>query len=71
MTASQQPNLHLLSFFAKILCDANEFAELPVRHNEDELNAELAKDCPLAVPQSAMDSPHTKALLLLQAHFSQ
>ena len=30
-----------------ILCDSTEFDELPVRHNEDLLNADLAKKCPL------------------------
>lgn len=31
---------------------------------------ELAKLCPLQVDSLSMDSPHIKALLLLQAHFS-
>ena len=30
-----------------VLCDSSEFDELPVRHNEDLLNADLAKLCPL------------------------
>ena len=30
-----------------ILSDATEFDQLPVRHNEDLLNADLAKKCPL------------------------
>ncbi|ELT88015.1 hypothetical protein CAPTEDRAFT_159536 [Capitella teleta] len=55
----------------KILSDAHEYAELPVRHNEDQLNAELAPKLPIAVNQYTMDSAHTKTLLLLQAHFSQ
>ena len=29
------------------LVDATEFSQLPVRHNEDNINAELAKQCPL------------------------
>jgi activating signal cointegrator complex subunit 3 len=48
----------------------DEYSELPVRHNEDELNAELAKECMIPVHQNSYDSPHTKANLLLQAHFS-
>ncbi|XP_021913277.1 activating signal cointegrator 1 complex subunit 3 isoform X2 [Zootermopsis nevadensis] len=55
----------------KILSDAHEYDQLPVRHNEDGLNGELAKSCPLQVDQYSLDSPHTKALLLLQAHFSR
>ena len=27
----------------QILCDSSEYEELPVRHNEDKLNAELAE----------------------------
>ena len=54
------------------ICSATEFDDLPVRHNEDEINAELAKRLPL--PTSAMGDlplwdPHVKAFLLLQAYF--
>lgn len=51
------------------MVDTHEFSELPVRHNEDELNAELAKKVTWA-PSSAMDSPHTKSNLLIQSHLS-
>lgn len=54
-----------------LLSDAHEYSELPVRHNEDLLNGELAKDCRLAVNQYSLDSSHTKAHLLFQAHFSR
>nr|XP_032829466.1 activating signal cointegrator 1 complex subunit 3 [Petromyzon marinus] len=51
------------------LSDASEYAELPVRHNEDSLNLELAGHVSLdGVAQRPMDSAHTKALLLLLAH---
>jgi activating signal cointegrator complex subunit 3 len=49
------------------LSDAPEFDDVPVRHNEDELNAELAKFCPWKVDSFAFDDPHVKAFLLLQA----
>eukprot|EP00421_Protoceratium_reticulatum_P046054 CAMPEP_0168439522 /NCGR_PEP_ID=MMETSP0228-20121227/42508_1 /TAXON_ID=133427 /ORGANISM="Protoceratium reticulatum, Strain CCCM 535 (=CCMP 1889)" /LENGTH=616 /DNA_ID=CAMNT_0008453799 /DNA_START=218 /DNA_END=2069 /DNA_ORIENTATION=- len=54
----------------RILCECPEYDELPVRHNEDKLNAEFAEHCPLEVDLAvqAYDSPHTKAFLLLQAH---
>lgn len=52
----------------RVLCDAEEFAELPVRHNEDQLNAALAQACPLPVDTSALDSSQVKAHILLQAH---
>ncbi|KAJ8290873.1 hypothetical protein GJAV_G00018670 [Gymnothorax javanicus] len=53
-----------------ILTDAEEYTELPVRHNEDQLNSELARRLPLEVNPHSYDSPHTKTHLLLQAHFS-
>lgn len=45
-----------------------EFAELPVRHNEDVLNGELSKKLPWAVGNEELDSPHVKAHLLLQVN---
>ncbi|KXS12052.1 Sec63-domain-containing protein [Gonapodya prolifera JEL478] len=57
---------HLL----RVLCDSVEYAELPVRHNEDIMNKELEKQLPIRVG-SAYDSPHTKAFLLLQAHLER
>ncbi|KAK2808482.1 hypothetical protein FQN50_004690 [Emmonsiellopsis sp. PD_5] len=57
------------------MCSATEFDELPVRHNEDLINAELAQNLPL--PISAMGAslplwdPHIKAFLLLQAFMSR
>lgn len=52
----------------RLMCEASEFAALPVRHNEDELNAGLAGDLPWAIgPADSFSSPHVKAFLLLQA----
>lgn len=48
----------------------HEFSELPVRHNEDELNLELSKKVTW-LPSTPMDSPHTKSNLLIQSHLSQ
>ncbi|XP_074539494.1 activating signal cointegrator 1 complex subunit 3 [Halichoeres trimaculatus] len=53
-----------------ILTDAEEYAELPVRHNEDQLNSQLAQQLPLQVNPHSYDSAHTKTHLLLQAFFS-
>ena len=55
----------------QILVDVTEFVKLPVTHNEDIENTELAKSCPLKVNQHKIDSPHIKALLLMQCHFSR
>ncbi|VDP20099.1 unnamed protein product [Schistosoma margrebowiei] len=54
----------------RILSSAHEYFLLPVRHNEDEMNKLLANELPLP-PIGPMDSPHTKAHLLFQAHFSR
>lgn len=55
------------------MCSATEFDELPVRHNEDLINAELARNLPLSVESMGnlpMWDPHVKAFLLLQAYMS-
>ncbi|XP_076445059.1 activating signal cointegrator 1 complex subunit 3-like isoform X3 [Babylonia areolata] len=54
-----------------VLSSAHEFSDLPVRHNEDQINSELATRLPLEVSPHSFDSAHTKTHLLLQAHFSQ
>nr|XP_045603528.1 activating signal cointegrator 1 complex subunit 3-like [Procambarus clarkii] len=54
-----------------LLTQAHEYDQLPVRHNEDNLNGELAKSCPIEVNAYTYDSSHTKAHLLLQAHMSR
>ncbi len=63
------------SFTAEDACflvtNANEFAELPVRHNEENLCSELASQLRWhnTITPDSFDSPHTKAFLLLQAYF--
>ncbi|XP_016378084.1 activating signal cointegrator 1 complex subunit 3-like, partial [Sinocyclocheilus rhinocerous] len=56
---------------AHVNVEAEEYAELPVRHNEDQLNSELAQQLPLQVNPHSYDSAHTKTHLLMQAHFSR
>lgn len=55
------------------MCNATEYDELPVRHNEDLINAELSRN--LTFPGTSfglpMWDPHVKAFLLLQAHMSR
>ena len=55
------------------VCGATEFDELPVRHNEDLINAELSKNLPLNAELLGLPmwDPHVKAFLLLQAYFSR
>ncbi|KAG9493297.1 hypothetical protein GDO78_001283 [Eleutherodactylus coqui] len=59
------------SYCMEIAEDAEEYRDLPVRHNEDQMNNELAKHLPIEVNPHSMDSAHTKTHLLLQAHFSR
>ncbi|KAJ5130015.1 uncharacterized protein N7515_006054 [Penicillium bovifimosum] len=69
--AKRDPNFHdVLSW----MCSATEFNELPVRHNEDLINAELAQNLPLSIEcmgDVPLWDPHTKAFLLLQAYMSR
>eukprot|EP00850_Spirogloea_muscicola_P003370 SM000013S26539 [mRNA] locus=s13:882491:898189:- [translate_table: standard] len=55
----------------QILSGASEFDELPVRHNEDILNGQLASRVRWPVHTKSLEDPHAKANLLFQAHFSQ
>lgn len=55
----------------EILCNSKEFEEIPVRHNEDNLNEGLSKLVPHPVDPRTYDSPHTKTYLLIQAHLSK
>ncbi|KAL4865899.1 hypothetical protein BDV12DRAFT_199669 [Aspergillus spectabilis] len=69
--AKPSPTFHdVLSW----MCSATEFDELPVRHNEDLINAELSRNLPLSVEPMGdlpMWDPHVKAFLLLQAYMSR
>ena len=62
--------------FADVLSwmsSATEFDDLPVRHNEDFINAQLSKNLPLVADHLKLPlwDPHVKAFLLLQAYFSR
>ena len=55
------------------MCRATEYDELPTRHNEDLINAELSKNLPFSGGSFGLPmwDPHVKAFLLLQAHLSR
>ncbi|KAL2755168.1 hypothetical protein ACRALDRAFT_2028351 [Sodiomyces alcalophilus JCM 7366] len=63
------------SFFDVLswMSQAAEYDELPVRHNEDLINAELSRNLPLPATSFGLPmwDPHVKAFLLLQSHFSR
>ncbi|KAK0637336.1 Sec63 Brl domain-containing protein [Bombardia bombarda] len=52
------------------MCRATEYDELPVRHNEDLINAELSRNLAFSGGDFGLPmwDPHVKAFLLLQAH---
>ncbi|KAI1304494.1 Sec63 Brl domain-containing protein [Xylaria venustula] len=52
---------------------ATEYDELPVRHNEDLINAELSNNLPFSGNNFGLPmwDPHVKAFLLLQAHMAR
>lgn len=54
-----------------VLTSCSEYDELPVRHNEDVLNTQLARQVRLPVDTRRCDDPHIKAQLLLQAHLGR
>ncbi|KAL3084609.1 hypothetical protein niasHT_035608 [Heterodera trifolii] len=53
------------------LADCPEYEEIPVRHNEDQINSEIQSFLPIRLSTSDWGSPHVKAHLLYQAHFSR
>ena len=72
LLASAKPNLSFTDVLSWLSL-ATEFDELPVRHNEDLINAELSKNLPLSAEHLGLPmwDPHVKAFLLLQAHFER
>lgn len=68
--ASSDLKWYRILYMLKLLCDAKEFSEIPVRHNEELLNAELVESLGYTTKSplfGEMESSHTKALLLLIA----
>jgi len=55
----------------EILCSATEYGLLPMRHREDSVLHKLAIHLPLRIDKAKYSDPHTKANVLLQAHFSR
>uniref|UniRef100_A0A183BX03 Activating signal cointegrator 1 complex subunit 3 n=1 Tax=Globodera pallida TaxID=36090 RepID=A0A183BX03_GLOPA len=53
------------------LADCPEYEEIPVRHNEDQINSEIQSFLPIKLASSDWGSPHVKTNLLYQAHFSR
>lgn len=57
---------HTNTTHKQALVAAPEYDELPVRHNEDKLNAAMARTARCPVDARSPEDPHVKAHLLLQ-----
>jgi hypothetical protein len=62
-----ETNSTILCSTMQLLSGAEEFAQLPVRHNEDTLNSDLSERCVWPIDDGSFGSPHSKTFLLLQA----
>lgn len=67
----EQFTSYKISKLLNILTNSQEYSTIPVRHNEEIQNEQLSRICPIKLDRQSMDSPHTKANLLLQAHCSR
>lgn len=55
----------------EIITSATEFESIPIRRHEDGLIRRVYDRIPVKMAQPSFDSPHFKAFVLLQAHFSR
>ncbi|OLL21933.1 Pre-mRNA-splicing factor brr2 [Neolecta irregularis DAH-3] len=55
----------------EIITSAAEFEDLPIRHHEDIVLKRIYDRIPVKLSQPDFESPHFKAFVLLQAHFSR
>ncbi|KAJ1916792.1 activating signal cointegrator 1 complex subunit 3 [Mycoemilia scoparia] len=78
----RKPQDILFGQLLRLQCDAAEWSEIPVRHNEDIINRELEHEVRYKVfsqPEGgeimganySHDSPHAKTMILLQKHFDR
>lgn len=64
------PNMSIVDLL-RLLSNAKEFDEIPLRHNEDNYNESLFKICPYKTEDKAFDSSNYKTFLLFQMYFSR
>ncbi|KAL3423556.1 Pre-mRNA-splicing factor brr2 [Phlyctema vagabunda] len=55
----------------EIVTSATEFETIQIRRHEDSLLRRIYDRCPVKMAQPSYDSPHFKAFVLVQAHFSR
>jgi pre-mRNA-splicing helicase BRR2 len=55
----------------EIVTSATEFESIQIRRHEDNLLRRIHDRCPVKMSEPSYDTPHFKAFVLLQAHFSR
>ncbi|KAJ5660322.1 hypothetical protein N7507_006773 [Penicillium longicatenatum] len=55
----------------EIVTSATEFESIQMRRHEEHILRRVYDRCPVKMSEAAFDSPHFKAFVLLQAHFSR
>lgn len=55
----------------EIVTSATEFETIQIRRHEDHVLRRIYDRCPVKLAEPAFESPHFKAFVLLQAHFSR
>lgn len=55
----------------EIVTSATEFESIQMRRHEEHILRRIYDRCPVKMSEPAFDSPHFKAFVLLQAHFSR
>lgn len=55
----------------EIVTSATEFESIQIRRHEDKILRRIHERMPVKMPQPSYESPHFKAFVLLQAHFSR
>lgn len=55
----------------EIVTSATEFESIQIRRHEDHILRRIYDRVPVKMSEAALDSPHFKAFVLLQAHFSR
>ena len=55
----------------EIVTSATEFESIQIRRHEDRILRRIHERMPVKMPQPSYESPHFKAFVLLQAHFSR
>ena len=55
----------------EIISNASEYENIPIRHRETEILAQILSKVPNKIPNAKLSDPHVKTNLLIQAHLSR